>query len=570
MLTGRNSIGVIPSLLAKNRTALKTKCKLPKPIKKKSIKLPLRKVPVDEKPPHFDANMIIAETARLSTFKHYSLDGTAFAQGVLNCFDGLMAYLHKDPVVTTDTLISFISHLSLAKYSNAYIRTLFNCLKSHHSCQGKVAEIFDCQNVQRILRKAGTAPLTEDNRIPLSKPLIQQMCAIFDRDFNPYMAIMLKAMVWLGTCCMLRVSELAGTGTGIDCVAHRDHSIQFEDFAMFTHPKYPSISLTMKSWKHSARGKTLYFPIQQYFLPVLTWMERYLVLWGDAPGPLFKLETGHHNDLYPLFNCAFAHAVDHTEWFGLSISSHSMRIAGATWHYEENVDPFHIVRLGRWGSSSILRYFREAWLQDPHSMRLTGKFAMGRRSVFHQFCACPPNFGAANEQQLQKDTLLNCTHNAARALAGIGPDTVHTVHSLIKEGHRANPIVKEYQNWDDKAPLVWLYQNYQGDHTWFSLAVYCAQTKLMYRKFDAKFTSKGPTKDVVYLPNTQVISPYDKAKARWALFEYCHFIEMATEACWEKLNQIQIPPNFAVIFPEYIAVHPAELQFHPVPSSPIW
>ena len=451
----------------------------------------------------FNASDIGVESARLSSLRSHPRFNTGFVQEILDRFDGLMTYLGREPVIDEENMKAFIAHLSLANYSNQYIWFLTNMLRPHHSLTPDAGEFPDTPSVCITLSTAGTALGQEDNRIPLSHPLIDQLCMAFDRDFTPYIAVTLKAVLWLGICCMLRLSELAGP----QMTNQPDHSLQYDDFCLSQGRDVGGnsvigISISLRSWKLNSRGKTLFFPVHHCFQPVIKAMKDFLTLRGSSPGHLFTLEGGARWFFSNFFFRAFARAVDHSDWCGLAVSTHSMRITGATWCYENHEDPARIVYLGRWKSASVFKYFCDAWIQDPQALQETGRFDSHRESEKHLFCSCPPNMSDCNVNMIKEAALKRCSYNTARAVSGRVLPNVRTLHSLLQEGHRANPILKCFQNWNDLQSLVWLYREYNGDHLWFTVAVYLARARLLSKRRWVKYSAKVITSPFVYVPNT--------------------------------------------------------------------
>ena len=91
---------------------------------------------------------------------------------------------------------------------------------------------------------------------------------------------------------------------------------------------------------------------------------------------------------YRLFIQYFHHAVDHSQWAGLNLASHSMRIRGVTIWHAAKVQPSKIKELGHWKTEVMLHYIRDAWLKDPDQLRAMGKFISGRTVIYHLFCQC--------------------------------------------------------------------------------------------------------------------------------------------------------------------------------------
>ena len=180
-----------------------------------------------------------------------------------------MKSLNRECTITSHNLLMFISHLSLGGYSNQYLCSLVSHFKHHPTCPADSENILNNILVLSALKSAVVVS-DEDNRIPLNHMLLNQMCTVFDRDFLIYNAILLKSMVWLGTCCMLQISEL----TGLEFNSSLDHAVHYKDIITIQNTIEKGISLTLYSWKGNKKGKTLYFPIPSYFEDMFHWLTR--------------------------------------------------------------------------------------------------------------------------------------------------------------------------------------------------------------------------------------------------------------------------------------------------------
>ena len=162
--------------------------------------------------------------------------------------------------------------------------------------------------------------------ISLTPEIIEVMSTLFGRDFDPYLAIALKAIVWMGTFCMTRLSEIAWEQGVHDC-GH--HTLLMENVEVITHKSNPSLSVTFVTWKGASKQVTLFFKKYKVFEPAFNWLSQYLMLCPNTPldAPLFVRQDGKQITqklLQLLFTSAFMHAIDHTLWYLLTVSTHSM------------------------------------------------------------------------------------------------------------------------------------------------------------------------------------------------------------------------------------------------------
>ena len=241
-------------------------------------------------------------------------------------FDSLMASLETTNNFTVNNVLTFISQLSLSGYTAHYIRGLAFKLMYHIKAEGVWDDVWQSRIIQQALRKAGPKIKAEDTRIPLNPGIIEAMSMVFDRDFDLYIAIALKAMIWMGTFCMTCLSEIAWEEGVHDC-GH--HTILLENIKIITRKSNPGLSVMFVTWKGASKQVTIFFKKYKVFEPVFNWLSQYLVLRPPTPldAPLFVKQ-----DSKPItqkfFASAFTHAVDHTLWYLLTMSTYSMRMGG--------------------------------------------------------------------------------------------------------------------------------------------------------------------------------------------------------------------------------------------------
>ena len=283
-------------------------------------------------------------------------------ENVMNRFIAFTKAAGRNPVVNKQNVILFISHLSLAQYTNTSIRLI---LKTLFKCEGVQIEPpnleSDCE-VQTAINHAGKRAKDEDTRIPATIQLLHELGSIFDRDLGSYEAITMKAMIWTATFCMLRCSEYCKNDTTSE---HNDHALLRNNITILP----DGISVTFESWKGHIGSQTLFFPNMPEFKPVRKWLKQYLLIrptHNETP-QLFTTAPGKPFD-QRLFNQYFHHAVDHSRWVGLNLATHSLRIGGVTIRHTAKVDTAEIKRLGCWKTEVMFRYVRDSWLEQPEQL----------------------------------------------------------------------------------------------------------------------------------------------------------------------------------------------------------
>ena len=121
--------------------------------------------------------------------------------------------------------------------------------------------------------------------------------------------------------------------------------------------------MTFVTWKGASKQVTLFFKKYKVFKPAFNWLSQYLMLCPNTPldAPLFVRQDGKpitQKLLQLLFISAFMHAIDHTLWYLLTVSTHSMQIGGVTIRIVNDVPLPTIQDLFRWSSASVYKYTR--------------------------------------------------------------------------------------------------------------------------------------------------------------------------------------------------------------------
>ena len=109
--------------------------------------------------------------------------------------------------------------------------------------------MFSNPMVTQALKRGGSYRDAEDTHIPVTAAMLKEFEQIFDRDLPTYEAIAMKAIVWMTTFCMMRLSEF--TYTDHHAGAHQSHTIKKENVSLIVTGAQPGISVTFLSWKSS-------------------------------------------------------------------------------------------------------------------------------------------------------------------------------------------------------------------------------------------------------------------------------------------------------------------------------
>ena len=209
-----------------------------------------------------------------------------------------------------------------------------------HLCDAEVPQAL--HNIRSRVKK-------QDTRLPATEKLLDQMCRIFDRDLNPYNAILIKAVIWLAINCILRISEYAETISS----ASR-HVLPFKDVIQ----DEGGILVNFSSHKWCSQEKTLYFPFigskEQDKEAIAAYLAIRLEVSEDHPFFLNPNCTPITDDFVTKM---VRHGVEHSDWYSLKLTSHSLHIGRATVRYHLITHLDDIRRLGRWHGDTFQKIY---------------------------------------------------------------------------------------------------------------------------------------------------------------------------------------------------------------------
>ena len=303
-------------------------------------------------------------------------------------FDNLMKELGEENSPTPHRALMFLGWLKRQNYSVSYISKGLTCLKYHPKLQeenGEIATHPDIRNALANLRK--NTMQTEDNRVPLTQAAIEQFEKIADNDFSEKAALTVKTGIWLGWTCMLHLGEIVFCPRAYDESA--THTINFDQIDF----DEKEITITFAGWKTMQHRRALVFPYikgsEQKVFNLLTQYKEYrsATVRKDVQNIIIN-ENGTRMARQP-WEIMWHHLVDHSDWVGLNLSGHSMRIGGATVRHKEGMEILEIMRLGRWQDNTINRYLRPELCQPPEKLRKIEHFKTKRAEECHILCQCP-------------------------------------------------------------------------------------------------------------------------------------------------------------------------------------
>ena len=272
-------------------------------------------------------------------------------------FNSLMEVLSEENIPNPHHALMFLGWLKRKNYSVSYISKGLTCLKYHPKLQEEYNDITTHPDVRNALANLRKNTLqTEDSRVPLMQTAIEQFEKIVDNDFTENMALMVKVAVWLGWTCMLRLGELVCCPRAYDKGA--THTINFDQLNF----DEKEITITFASWKTMQHRGALVFPyikgLEQKVFNLLTKYKEYRMAMARSDIQSIIINENGTEMLRQAWEVMWHHMVNHSDWVGLNLSGHSMRIGGTTVHHKEGMEILEIMRLGRWQDNTINRYLR--------------------------------------------------------------------------------------------------------------------------------------------------------------------------------------------------------------------
>ena len=156
-------------------------------------------------------------------------------------FNELMAKLNQSCTPTVEKALQLIADMQINEYSTRYITRAVYSLQQHPRADIHVWFLTRNKKVRIAIENLkGAQVITEDTRIPIVPSMVREFAEIADRDFEPKLAITMKAILWIGTTCMLRKGEMAGTMAQPACITCQSFQL---------HKDKTGMTITFHSWK---------------------------------------------------------------------------------------------------------------------------------------------------------------------------------------------------------------------------------------------------------------------------------------------------------------------------------
>ena len=508
-------------------------------------------------------------------------------------FNEFCASINKTNRVTVPKVLLFIADMVERNHTTNYIRSVVNSLRHHENMRINSYAILKDDRVVQAFKNAGKRLENDDSRVPLLTTMIPEYSEIIDAFASVKNAIMVKCFLWVGVTCMLRRGEYSLSGVQsypvtVDRIRANERGIYFN----------------FEGWKKNNRRRGFLFPwigdTQEVALrcfknyvkvraTIKTDSDQFFIVDDGSPLGAFMLD-------------AFLHTMtDHSSYKGLRISSHSIRIGGATSRHLCGESITELMRLGRWADNTIFNYLRPELVLPPEELLKMPEFR-SRRKEEHSLCSC-----TGIEGRLVDNAVCTATYTVSKSSkftckkggffnkkTGTYRQKEYTDSEKVKyikcrTGRRIGnnkddsgkpPVYLErIQKWWKVGLHAWPYvskagidvkyvdKHYDGNWLWFSIAVnYCMRKLRNYQvvcKYHFKkaglewktrphFNSDSLAENI---PNTEALSDVDKDSAKAVVDEYNNYILNMSEAqrnYWDNIKPTAtkrtnlFPNNFEV------------------------
>ena len=212
------------------------------------------------------------------------------------------------------------------------------------------------EQVLRGIKRQNAAAGIKRERLPITPDILIQMRAVWERDSTKQDNIMLWAVSSLCFFGFFRAGEL--TLPSEDSYDPQIH-LNYTDIAIdnFSNPTIMKVHLKESKTDPGRKGVDVFVGRTYNGLCPIAAVMAYLAKRGNAPGFLFKFETGRSltksKFVTEVKRALTSAGVDSSKYAG-----HSFRIGAATTAHLQGIDDATIKMLGRWESSAYLLYVR--------------------------------------------------------------------------------------------------------------------------------------------------------------------------------------------------------------------
>ena len=264
-------------------------------------------------------------------------------------FDQLMTSIQHKPTPTVENILLMIVDILFKNYSSRYISRLITSLRYHRNMSANLDLILSDPQIKLALANIHQCPVPEDTRIPLTPEAIISMSSLADRDFLVQNTLMAKAALWLAIMCMLCKGEYSHSGVNSNPLKTEHITISKNSLTLH----FP------EGWKAKNRCTTIkYSYVEGTRSKVYAALHNYQKICATmtlaTSNSFFLMDDGKPLDNY-IWSPFFNYMLDHSDWHGLQITTHSLCIGGATVRLNNGEDHLEIQQLGHW-SDDIFKY----------------------------------------------------------------------------------------------------------------------------------------------------------------------------------------------------------------------
>ena len=472
-------------------------------------------------------------------------------------FDQLMTSMQHKLTPTVENSLLMIADMLSKNYSSRYISVLITSLRYHRNMSANPDLILSNLQIKLALANVHQRPVTEDTRFPITPEAIISMSSIADRDFLVQNALMAKAALWLAFTCMLRKGEYSHSRVNSNPLKTEHITISRNSLCIFLKVGKPKNRCTTIKYSYVEGTRSKAYAALRNYQKICDTMT---LATSDS---FFLTDDGKPLDNY-IWSPFFNHMLDHSDWHGLQITTHSLRIGGTTvgsimgkttWKFNDSV-------AGAMTTSSNTCTLILPPLTNCGKHLLTGESEKQSYITFAPVRSMPPiqvvmperpRYNALrdnNDTSRLSDRLelIMCEwrrqqcRKAAEQHAFITP-ALRSTHAFVKSNLQAIPFVSPHViDWNH------ITNHYQGDKLWFSLAVWMA--KCRWRRWDKEGCSPRANKHhptylltthepLQILVNTKLVTPHDIQKAKTLLTSYRQFTKTITpeqQIIWDAVE----------------------------------
>lgn len=251
------------------------------------------------------------------------------------------------------TLCLFVTHLA-DSIQHSSIKVYLSAVRALHIEQGWPDPLLNRLQLQRVLRGVKrTKGVSPRERLPITDNFM--MIIFKSLNVRTPDHCMFWAACTLAYFGLLRASEF--TVSSLSDFNEELH-LQVRDIAVdsLTHPSCLRVCIKASKTDPFRKGSHLCIGRGSPPLCAVDAMLAYLVIRGDFPGPLFRLQSGQPLSR-PLLNQWLRDIMSGAGITG-SFSSHSFRIGAATVAAQRGIPDHQIQLMGRWTSNAYQLYIR--------------------------------------------------------------------------------------------------------------------------------------------------------------------------------------------------------------------